>query len=59
MRNAIMEKINRLPSSAIFTRRSQGDVLSRVTNDVDTLSQSLEPEYHSADHICMLPLSAC
>lgn len=40
MRRAIMEKINRLPIS-FFHKTSQGDVLSRITNDVDTLSQSL------------------
>ena len=40
MRNAIMAKINRLPL-AYFHRTSQGDVLSRVTNDVDTVSNSL------------------
>ena len=37
----IMEKINRLPIS-YFNRVSHGDVLSRITNDVDTLSQSLQ-----------------
>lgn len=40
MRRAIMEKIDRLPVS-YFHKTSQGDVLSRITNDVDTLSQSL------------------
>ena len=40
MRRAIMEKIDRLPIS-YFHKTSQGDVLSRITNDVDTLSQSL------------------
>ena len=35
-----MEKIDRLPVS-YFHKTSQGDVLSRITNDVDTLSQSL------------------
>lgn len=40
MRGAIMKKINALPIS-FFHKTSQGDVLSRITNDVDTLSQSL------------------
>ena len=40
MRRAIMEKIDRLPVS-YFHKTSQGDVLSRITNDVDTLSQRL------------------
>lgn len=40
LRNAIMEKINKLPLG-FFHKTSQGDVLSRITNDVDTLSQSM------------------
>lgn len=40
MRNAVMGKINRMPLS-YFHRNSQGDVLSRITNDVDMLEQSL------------------
>ena len=40
LRTAIAEKINRLPL-AYFDRHSQGDTLSRVTNDVDTAAQSL------------------
>lgn len=40
LRNAIEKKINRMPLS-YFHRTSQGDVLSRITNDVDTLSNSL------------------
>lgn len=40
LRGAIMHKINRLPLS-YFHKTSQGDVLSRITNDVDTLNQSL------------------
>lgn len=39
-RKDISEKINRLPIS-YFDRTSQGEVLSRVTNDVDTVSQTL------------------
>jgi ATP-binding cassette subfamily B protein len=39
-RRDISEKINRLPLR-YFDTRSYGDVLSRVTNDVDTISQSL------------------
>ena len=40
MRNEIARKINRMPLG-YFDRVSHGEVLSRVTNDVDTLSQSL------------------
>ncbi len=39
-RKDISEKINRLPLS-YFDKTTQGEVLSRVTNDVDTLSQTL------------------
>ena len=40
LRRAIAEKINRLPLG-YFDGLSQGDTLSRVTNDVDTAAQSL------------------
>lgn len=39
-RKDISEKINRLPLS-YFDNRTYGEVLSRVTNDVDTVSQTL------------------
>ena len=39
-RRDISEKINRLPLR-YFDRRTFGEVLSRVTNDVDTISQTL------------------
>ena len=40
MRKEIAEKITRVPMS-YFNGHSKGDVLSRITNDVDTLGQSL------------------
>jgi len=40
MRKEISEKINRLPLK-YFDGTNQGEVLSRVTNDVDTVSQTL------------------
>ena len=40
MRSEITRKINRMPLR-YFDSHSQGDTLSRVTNDVDTISQSL------------------
>lgn len=40
LRKDISEKINRLPLS-YFDTRTHGEVLSRVTNDVDTVSQTL------------------
>lgn len=40
LRNSIMQKINRIPLG-YFHGQSQGDVLSRITNDVDTLEQAL------------------
>ena len=39
-RREISEKINRMPME-YFESRTIGDVLSRITNDVDTLGQSL------------------
>ena len=40
MRNSISEKINRMPLK-YFDKVSVGDVLSRITNDVDTISSAL------------------
>lgn len=40
MRNDISEKIHRMPMK-YFESRTYGEVLSRVTNDIDTLGQSL------------------
>ena len=40
LRRAIAEKIDRMPVG-YFERNSTGDTLSRITNDVDTLGQSL------------------
>ena len=40
LRTDISEKINRLPLR-YFDRTSYGDVLSRATNDVDTIGQSM------------------
>ena len=40
LRDDISHKINRLPLS-YFDRTTRGEVLSRITNDVDTISQTL------------------
>lgn len=40
MRNDLSEKINKLPLS-YFDKQSFGDILSRVTNDVDLIGQTL------------------
>lgn len=40
MRKEISEKISRMPMS-YFESKTVGEVLSRITNDVDTLGQSL------------------
>lgn len=40
LRKEIEEKINHLPFS-YFDKQTHGEVLSRITNDVDTVSQSL------------------
>ena len=47
MRREISEKINRMPMK-YFESRPYGEVLSRITNDVDTLGQSLN---HSVTQI--------
>ncbi|WP_418968570.1 ABC transporter ATP-binding protein [Alloscardovia omnicolens] len=41
LRNEIVEKINRLPLS-YFDRVPRGEVMSRTTNDVDNVQQSLQ-----------------
>jgi len=40
LRKKIAKKIDRMPFK-YFDTNSHGDVLSRVTNDIDTLAQSL------------------
>lgn len=40
LRKEISEKINRMPMK-YFESRTYGEVLSRITNDVDTLGQGL------------------
>lgn len=46
MRSQISQKINRLPLK-YFDNNSYGDTLSRVTNDVDTISQTLNQSLSS------------
>jgi ATP-binding cassette subfamily B protein len=41
LRKQIEEKINRLPLS-YFDKQTRGELLSRVTNDIDNISQSLQ-----------------
>ena len=41
LRNQVEEKINRLPLS-YFDKQTRGELLSRVTNDIDNISQSLQ-----------------
>ena len=40
LRTRVSEKINRLPLS-YFDQNQTGDILSRVTNDIDTIAQSM------------------
>ena len=40
MRNQISEKINRMPMK-YFDTKTHGEILSRITNDIDTLGMSL------------------
>ena len=51
MRKEISEKINRLPVK-YFDQMTHGEILSRITNDVDTLSQSFKPECNAGDYVC-------
>jgi ATP-binding cassette subfamily B protein len=44
LRSDLSQKINRLPIS-YFDRHQYGDILSRITNDVDTLSQTLTQSF--------------
>jgi ATP-binding cassette subfamily B protein len=41
MRRQVSEKLGRLPL-AYYDRESRGDILSRVTNDIDNISQTLQ-----------------
>jgi len=41
LRSDVEDKLNRLPL-AYFDRQQRGEVLSRVTNDIDNISQSLQ-----------------
>lgn len=53
MRTEISQKINRLPMW-YYNRTSTGDVLSRVTNDVDTIGQSLNQSLGNLVHAIIL-----
>lgn len=44
LRSNISEKINKLPLK-YFDKNSTGDVLSRVTNDIDTIAQSMNQSF--------------
>jgi len=41
LRSQVEEKVNRLPLS-YFDKQTRGELLSRVTNDIDNISQSLQ-----------------
>lgn len=53
MRSDIEKKINRLPMW-FYNKTSTGDVLSRVTNDVDTIGQSLNQSLGNLVHAIVL-----
>ena len=58
LRKEISEKINRMPMK-YFESRTYGEVLSRITNDVDTLGQGLNQScllYTSIDFTSELPI---
>ncbi|OOM82303.1 putative ABC transporter ATP-binding protein [Clostridium puniceum] len=44
LRSALQDKIRKLPVS-YFDKNSYGDVLSRITNDVDTISNALQQSF--------------
>ena len=50
MRKDISKKIHRMPMK-YFESRTYGEVLSRVTNDVDNIRTELKPEYDTDHHI--------
>ena len=45
LRRDIEEKINRLPVS-YFDKNQQGNILSRVTNDVDAVSNAMQQKFY-------------
>lgn len=45
LRNAVQDKIRRLPIK-YFDSNSYGDVLSRVSNDIDTISNALQQSFN-------------
>lgn len=57
LRKDIAGKINRLPMS-YYNKTSTGDVLSRVTNDVDMISQSLNQSLGNLIHAITLFLGS-
>jgi ATP-binding cassette subfamily B protein len=57
MRSDISDKINRLPMS-FYNRTSTGDVLSCVTNDVDTIGQSMNQSLGNFVHAVVLFLGS-
>ena len=57
MRKEISEKINRMPMK-YFESRTYGEVLSRITNDVDTLGTGIKPEC-DADHYVSCNTDRC
>lgn len=57
MRSDISEKINKLPMW-YYNKTSTGDVLSRVTNDVDTIGQSLNQSISNLVHAIVLFLGS-
>lgn len=57
LRTDISHKINRLPM-CYYNRSTTGDVLSRVTNDVDTIGQSLNQSIGNLVHSVILFLGS-
>ncbi len=58
LREQVQAKLSRLPLS-YFDRQPRGEILSRVTNDIDNLAQSLQQTHEPGGDSRCSPSSAC
>ena len=58
LREDVDIKLGRLPLR-YFDTHARGDVLSRVTNDIDNISTTLQQTLTQLDHLGAAPSSAC
>ena len=52
LRNEVAQKINHLPMK-YFDKKTNGEVLSIITNDIDTLVTKHEPKYYINNYSSM------